>query len=190
LESDQVGVSPSSDFVVTTDIACSFHFGALAHDNEALSQKIVTPAPSTSTLPVHLGSYTTEDDLSSKFETPTPFLLEGTQTVRKFRSDRPTEELPAPDEITILVALWRVLLDNGSPDGRPIPEDEDDEAMRVEGQTKVQWGRYADVLCSVNVNMAKNDAAQVNEVRKWFGTATKNMRIRDYSLFVEVEKDV
>jgi hypothetical protein len=132
-------------------------------------------------------------DLSSfKFPTPSPMTLEGTQLVRKFRSERPVEELPPPDKVLIFVALWRVLLENGSKDGRPIPEMDDDEHVQdvtgaSTGNGKAR-GRYADVLCSVNVNVANTSEAEVNEVRAWFKESSSNMRIRDYGLFVEVER--
>jgi hypothetical protein len=113
--------------------------------------------------------------------------LEGIQLVRKFRSERPVEELPPPDKVLIFVALWRVLLENGSKDGRPMPEMDDDVAGASAGNGKAR-GRYADVLCSVNVNVANTSEAEVNEVRAWFKESSSNMRIRDYGLFVEVEK--
>jgi len=136
---------------------------------------------------VPLGSYTSVENLSTKFPTPSPITLEGTQLVRKFRSERPVDELPPPDKVLIFVALWRVLLENGSADGRPIPDDEDDEDdMDTDGQKA--RGRYADVLCSVNVNVTNKSQAEVDEVRAWFTASSDNMRIRDYALFVEVEK--
>jgi hypothetical protein len=166
----------------------SFHFGAIAHDNEAVSQQIITSEPSSSTRPTSLGSYESVEDLSSsKFPTPSPITLEGTQLVRKFRSERPVDELPPPDKVLIFVALWRVLLENGSKDGRPIPEDDDEQDGMDTNEGKAR-GRYADVLCSVNVNVTNKSLVEVDEVRLWFAESSSNMRIRDYALFVEVEK--
>jgi hypothetical protein len=93
------------------------------------------------------------------------------------------DELPPPDKVTIFVALWRVLLENGTEDGRPISEDED-ESMET-GSKPSRRGRYSDVLMSVNVNTSKIDDKGLNGVRSWFLDSSKNMRIQDYSLFVE-----
>jgi hypothetical protein len=123
------------------------------------------------------------DDLSTKFSTPNPITLEGTQSVRKFRSERPADELPPPDKVTIFVALWRVLLDNGTEDGRPIPADEDDV---MEARSEIpRRGRYSDILMSVNVNTTNINQRDLEGVRNWFNESTEKMRVEDYSLFVE-----
>lgn len=79
-----------------------------------------------------------------------------------------------------------MLLENGS--GRPIPEDDDDDEDGMETDERKARGRYADVLCSVNVNLTNKTQAEVDEVRAWFTESSRSMRIRDYALFVEVEQ--
>lgn len=66
-----------------------FHFDSLAHDNSASSQKIhdiVLPA---------------EPQTTSPSGTPSPIILHGEQTVRKFNRT-------IPDRVHILVALYRI----------------------------------------------------------------------------------
>lgn len=67
--------------------AVRFHFDSVAHDSDATSQTI--HQISTVSIP-------REDD------TPSPILLEGTQTVAKFNRS-------TPDEVLILLALYRVV---------------------------------------------------------------------------------
>lgn len=190
MESGQVGrtMTQQADMAERslTDhlFALSFHFGAIAHDNEAIEQQVSISGPSATVRPTKLGSYLSIDDLSTKFPTPNPITLEGTQSVRKFRSERPADELPPPDKVTIFVALWRVLLDNGTQDGRPIPADEEDDEMQGEPKTG-RRGRNSDVLMSVNVNTTNINQKDLEEIRNWFQESSKQMRVTDYSLFVE-----
>ena len=181
LQTDRVACP---DYKLTLHLfTLSFHFGAIAHDNEAIEQHVSTSGPSNAVPPTKLGSYLSINDLSTKFSTPEPITLEGTQSVRKFRSERPVDELPPPDKVTIFVALWRVLLENGTDDGRPIPEDEDDV---MEGRSeKSRRGRFSDVLMSVNVNTTNVNEKDLEGIRHWFKESSNTMSVRDYSLFVE-----
>ena len=67
-----------------------FHFGSIAHDNDALSSDVLSiippkDAPSTSQIDV----------------TPSPILLDGSQRVRKFNRTY-------DDDVRILLALYRI----------------------------------------------------------------------------------
>ncbi len=146
--------------MLTERIRCiRFHFNALAHDNEALSSNITSSLPS-QPVPPTIGTY-----ISSTLHhipTPQPIFLTGTQSIRKYRSNRPVEDLPPPDDVVIMLALWRVELhgENGK--------------------------RRADVVCSANVNVGKDGQQELESVRSWWEPAMKEMRIKDYALFQEV----
>ena len=66
--------------------AISFHFDALAHDNDAESKAV---------------NETTEVSNDSNGATPNPVVLYGMQMVQKFNKK-------TPDEVRILLALYRV----------------------------------------------------------------------------------
>lgn len=71
----------------------SFHFDAIAHDNDAKEKHVLTvDVPP----PVAKG-----EDKKSKDETPPPILLHGSQKVAKFNRE-------VADEIQILLALYRI----------------------------------------------------------------------------------
>lgn len=114
-----------------------FHFNSLAHDNAALSSRIITPErpiPATKTNPP---------------ETPAPVVLAGIQQIHKYSHDpsgapRAGHENDTPDDVWIGVALWRVDVDQP-------------------GQPK----RRADIVCSVNVPASAGEQEQKNVEAWW-----------------------
>ncbi|WFD32919.1 hypothetical protein MSPP1_003972 [Malassezia sp. CBS 17886] len=79
------GVSPAD-----LGAAVRFHFGSIAHDNEALSSEVIWDEPPASS------------DACAPGATPAPALLYGTQRIRKF--GKATEE----STVNIFVAVWRL----------------------------------------------------------------------------------
>lgn len=182
---------------VLLSTSCSYHFNSIAYDNEALSSRITFPTPTTLFPTQKLGQYQTVDDLL-RFDTPKPVVLVGEQSVRKFRSSRPVEELPPPDDVAIFVGLWRVYLENGRADGKSVPHEVDEEEVAQATSSGAagkqgdgsKLGRFADVVCSVNVNRGKDGEEQVKKVREWFERMVESMEIKEYQLFIESELDV
>jgi len=116
--------------------AVKFHFEALAHDNSAQSQAVheVTIIPN-----------------GRGDDTPSVILLSGTQTVPKF--NRPT-----PDEVRILMALYRV------------------ESKNI------------DLVMSMNIPVTSADggaadADKLASATKDFDVAAKSLHIVDFGLF-------
>jgi len=96
-DTQEVLLSPNSDVTYILEIlqsvdaedlseAIRFHFDSLAHDNDAVDSKVenVVKAQVDRTAPQ-----------------PSPYLLRGTQFVRKFNR-------PIPDQVELLMALFRV----------------------------------------------------------------------------------
>lgn len=98
----------------------SFHFGSLAHDNDAESHNV----ESTTVIPNDRGD-----------NTPSPVVVVGTQQIKKF--NRPT-----PDDVRIFLALYRVESKNvdlvlsmniplRTSDGQSVPESDQTAARQV-----------------------------------------------------------
>ncbi|KAF8319274.1 Mog1p/PsbP-like protein [Clavulina sp. PMI_390] len=96
-DTQEVFLTPDSDVTYIIEIlesvnakdlieATKFHFESLAHDNDASSSSIESVEIS---------------DTTRELPQPTPYILQGSQLVRKY--NRPT-----PDQVQILLALFRV----------------------------------------------------------------------------------
>ena len=137
-----------------------FHFDSIAHDNAALTSKILTPSSPQNPLPSPSSSI-------SLASTPSPTILTGLQTIHKFSHDpsgapRPGHEADQADSVWIGLALWRVNLAEG-------------------GRRK-----KADVVCSVNVNLSAPDGKGEEEqraVEEWWKASVGSLAIRDFDLF-------
>ncbi|ORX40450.1 hypothetical protein BD324DRAFT_610756 [Kockovaella imperatae] len=161
-DNQEVFLSPSSDTSLVVEVLDWVEEGG-ARDNlwEAVKFHFESIAHDNDSLAsTILTSSSSRPSRPTGPQTPEPITLTGTQRVHKFSHStgpRPGHESDQPDEVFVGVALWRVW---------------------IEGSRKKQ----ADVVCSVNVNMSKDDK---KEIESWWLKAVKSLQILDWDLFVD-----